>query len=146
MFIEQLSTAGSGPALSAMLRFAGQRQRLIAHNIANFDTPNFRPADVSPQRFQDQLASAIDERRARTGGGSGALNLRSTREVGIGEGGELRLAPLTPSRNVMFHDRNNRDLERTMQKLVENASMYRVASELLSSRSNLIGGAIAERV
>lgn len=146
MFIEQLSTAGSGPALSAMLRFAGQRQRLLAHNIANFDTPDFRPADVSPERFQDQLAAAVDERRRRTGGGHGALDLRSTREVGVARDGGLRLMPRTPSRNVLFHDRNNRDLERTMQKMVENAAMYRVASELLSSRADLLGGAIAERV
>ncbi|MEM0983799.1 MAG: flagellar basal body rod protein FlgB [Planctomycetota bacterium] len=146
MFIDQVSSAGAMPALEAMLRFSGQRQRLIASNIANFETPNYQPADVSPGLFQRQLQRALDERREANGGGHGALSVRPTREVSMSGDGTLRLSPLTPSENVLFHDRNNRDLERTMQKLVENSAMFRVATDLLKSRRGILTSAMQETV
>jgi len=129
-----------------MLRFAGQRQRILAHNIANIDTPDFRPADADPRRFQRQLAEALDRRTARTGGQHGALELRGTREVRPTPGGGLELTPRTASGNVLFHDRNNRDLERMMQGMVENASMYRVVSDLMRTKGAQLSAAIGERV
>ena len=62
------------------------------------------------------------------------------------EDGRLRLDPRTSSGNILFHDKNNRDLERTMQSLVENASMFRVATDLFRNRTTLLRDAIAERV
>jgi len=146
VFLNDLATAGSLPALAATVRFAGARQRLIAHNIANIDTPDFRPADVDPAEFQQQMAGAIADRRARSGGVSGRLPLDGNREVIQKDNGDLVLTPSTASGNILFHDRNNRDLERTMQQLVENAGMFRVASDLLRSRGTLLRGAIGERV
>ena len=147
MFLDQLSTAGAIPTLALTLRFAGERQRLIAHNVANLETPNFRPSDVSPRAFQSVLQDAVRERRRATGGGHGDLRWRGTRELIPTQGGAgVRLEPRTPTGNILFHDRNNRDLERTMQSMVENAGAYRVASELLRSRMDLLGSAIRERV
>lgn len=128
------------------MRFAGQRQRLIAHNIANFSTPGFQPVDVSPQAFQAQLAEAIDDRRDRTGGQTGELNWRDSREVRrVGADGSLRLIPTTQSGGVLGHDRNNSDFERTLQAMVENASAFRVATELFRRQKMQIETAIAGR-
>lgn len=143
--INQLDNAGALPALDKVMRFAGGRHRLIAHNIANLETPRFQPADVDPGAFQDQLAEAIEARRSRNGG-AGALPMESTREVELTPGGGLRLNAGTTSGNILFHDRNNRDLERTMQSLVENAAMFRLASDLYRNRAQLLQSAIAERV
>ncbi|HHN77818.1 MAG TPA: hypothetical protein ENK11_03960 [Phycisphaerales bacterium] len=143
--INQIDNAGALPALEKMMRFAAGRQKLIAHNIANFDTPDFRPVDVDPRAFQDQLAEAVEERRGRDPG-SGELVMKATREVEPLADGRLRLDPRTGSGNILFHDRNNRDLERTMQSLVENAAMFRLASDLYRNRSRLLRDAIAERV
>ena len=143
--INQLDNAGALPVLDRMMRFAAGRQKLIAHNIANFDTPEFRPVDVDPRAFQDQLAEAVETRRARNPA-SGVLELESTREVQPLPDGRLRLDPRTGSGNILFHDRNNRDLERTMQSLVENAAMFRLASDLYRNRNRVITEAIAERV
>jgi flagellar basal-body rod protein FlgB len=146
MFISDVTTAGAIPALEATLKFAAARQPVIASNIANLDTPNFRPMDVSPSKFQRQLSKAIDERRARTGGQSGSLDLGRTTEVRQGADGGLTLTPTTPQSNVLFHDRNNRDLERLIQDQTENLATYRLASELLRSRFELLRSAAAERV
>ncbi len=144
--IEGLSNAGATPVLEMMLRFAGQRQRIIAHNIANLDTPDFRPADVSPTTFQATMARAVDQRRARTGGEHGALAWKETPELVRDDAGELRLVPRTPSGNVLFHDRNNRDLERLMQDLAENSVAFRTAADLLRSRMDVIRAAISQRL
>jgi flagellar basal-body rod protein FlgB len=147
MMIDELSTAGAIPVLEMTLRFAGARQRIIAHNIANLDTPGFRPADASPQAFQKTLREAVDERNARTGGEQGELHWRDTKEIRhAGADGRIELVPQTPSSNILFHDRNNRDLERTMQDLAENVGVYRISADLLRSRYEVLKSAIAERV
>lgn len=145
MLIDQLTNADSIPTLEAMVQFAGQRQKFIANNIANFDTPNYQPTDVSPVAFQEQLGEAVDRRRATFGGNRGVLEIASTREVERTPTG-LKLNARPSGRNVLFHDRNDRDLERTMQDLVENVAVFRVASELLRSRVDLLRQAISERV
>jgi len=146
VFIDQLSNAGALPSLELTMRFAAQRQRLIAHNIANLETPGFLPADVDPVAFQDQLAEAIEQRRKGNGGGHGPLGMKSTREVEVAGDGAIRPTPRTGTGNILFHDRNNRDLERTMQSMVENAGMFRLVSDLYRNRTTLLRNAIAERV
>lgn len=146
MPIDEVTNHGAIPALEAAMRFSAQRHRVIVHNIANLSTPDFVPMDVSVPAFQSQLQEAVDRRREATGGQHGGLELRETREVGVGPGGRLELRPATPSGNVLFRDRNNRDVERTLQDLVENATMFRVASDLLRSRLAILRVAISERV
>ncbi len=146
MFIDQLSNAGSLPALEAAMRYASQRQQLIAHNIANFETPNFVPVDVKPQAFQEVLGKAVQDRRERNGGMHGELKMGSSREIGQSKGGGLVLRPRTPTGGVLAHDRNASDLERTMQSLVENAAMFRVAADLHRARAGIVKNAISERV
>lgn len=75
----------------------------------------------------------------------GELRWKETREVSRDGAGRLRLTPETPSGNVLFHDRNNRDLERTMQALAENAAAFRLATGLLRTRVQQMRNAIAER-
>lgn len=146
MLIEGVTNAGAIPALEAAAKFAARRHGLIAHNVANFSTPMHRPKDVSVHGFREQLGRAVDERRERFGGHRGELRLSDSREVTVSDGGTLVLHPRESGRNILFHDRNNRDVERTMQDLVENAAAFQVATSLLRSRMGLIRSAIAERV
>ncbi len=37
------------------LEWLGRRQVVLAENIANADTPSYRPQDLAPQRFRDVL-------------------------------------------------------------------------------------------
>ncbi|MHC4976282.1 MAG: hypothetical protein ACYTF7_06715 [Planctomycetota bacterium] len=147
MFLADLTTADSLPVLEATMRFASQRHRLIQHNIANFSTPDFRPVDVSVHEFQRALGDAIDRRRADFAGVRGQLDFRGTSEIpATSDPSSMELRPEETGRNVLFHDRNTRDLERTMQDLVENTAVFRTAAELYRTRLNLLGQAISERV
>lgn len=148
MLIGDLQNAGAMPAAEMLLKFAGQRQRVIAHNIANIDTPNFQMKDVDPKAFQEMLGDAIDKRRKLNGGAFGALQWDETREIKrSGRSNDFKLVPTTGNNGgILHHDRNDRDLERMMQDMVENASAYRVAADLLRSQRNQLQNAIAQRV
>ena len=58
----------------------------------------------------------------------------------------MELHPKTPSRGILFHDRNNRDLERMMQDLAENVAVFRIVTDLLKNQYSKIRDAISERV
>lgn len=147
--IQGLTNADALPTLERVIQFAGARHRLIAHNIANLTTPRFQAVDAPVDEFQTELNRAIDARRDAFGGHRGELEFRSTRHIRAGRrsgSGGLEVEPAANGRNIMFHDRNNRDLERTMQDLAENVAVFRIASELHKHSINQLRTAIAERV
>lgn len=144
MLIQDLENSGSLPVLGKMLAFSAQRQKLLANNIANMETPDYRPMDVSIKGFQDSLAKAVENRRSQTGGMQGPLPVQDSREV-THEGAGLRLHPRTPSGNILYHDRNNRDLERMMQDLAENGLNYKATVDLMRRENDLLRAAISQR-
>ena len=143
--IDGLTNAGSIPVLERMAQFAGARHRLITHNVANLSTPEFRPVDVSVDLFRSQLRAAVEQRREDRPNGSGPLELEPTDEITFTEDG-LQMEPKPIGENILFHDRNDRDLERTMQDLAENFMVYRQAMDLLRNRYQLLNQAIRERL
>jgi len=145
MFIDQVISADSIPTLAAAAKFAAQRHKLLLSNIANITTPGYRTQDVSVKAFQNQLAEAVQRRRDE---GPGArLELESTDEVRMGAGtaSGMTLTPKPYGTNVLFHDRNDRDFERAMQNLTENAAAFRLATDLLKNRMSILEAAIRER-
>lgn len=137
--------SGSMPVLERLVQFTGQRHKLLTHNIANLSTPNFRPRGLDPASFQDALADAIDTRRDRGGTFRGPLELRDTADLRFtADGIEVRQTPR--DENLLFHDRNNRSLERMMQDLAENALTHNAALEMLRNQFGVMETAIRERV
>jgi flagellar basal-body rod protein FlgB len=126
--IDDVLNSEALPVLERLARFAGARHRLIAHNIANLDTPGYRPVDLSVSDFRKQLAEAVEDRRAGR------------------KPGPIELEAEPKGDNILFHDGNDRDLERTMQDLAENFLTFRVANDLMRSRLELINTAIRERI
>lgn len=136
---------GSMPVLERMVEFTGARQGMIANNIANLSTPYFKPTDLDPAKFQGQLRDALERRSRRPNPMRRPIELRDTDEV-RSRSGVTRFSPQQKNENVLFHDQNNRDVERTMQDLVENTMAHRTSIELLKSQFDLLRTAIRERV
>ncbi|MAG98885.1 MAG: flagellar basal body rod protein FlgB [Alphaproteobacteria bacterium] len=40
-------------ALTKRIHWLNQRQKVLSHNVANADTPNFTPSDIAELRFRD---------------------------------------------------------------------------------------------
>ncbi len=143
--IDGVTNAGAIPVLERLVQFAGQRHRLITDNVANLSTPGYRPVDVSVDAFREQLGEAIDARRQRHGVAGGHLEIQDTAEVRFSRAG-VSLDPQPSGENILFHDGNDRNLERIMQDLVENFMTFRTAAELIRNRFDLLNTAIRERL
>ena len=143
--IQGMFNSGSLPVLERLLQFTEQRQAALAHANANLSTPGVRPADLSVADFQAALRQAIDQRRASAAGVSGPLALRDTAQLHFRPDRLDAIAEPTND-NVLFHDDNNRDVERLMQHLAENALMHRTGIELMRSEFSRLQTAIRGRV
>ncbi|MEM1028374.1 MAG: flagellar basal body rod protein FlgB [Planctomycetota bacterium] len=143
--IEGLFNSGSMPVLERMVQFTSQRHAVIADNIANLSTPFYRPKDLSVEKFQKHLRRAVEDRRLGPTPRQGELRLNDTREFRFRDG-RLDGRPEPLDENILFHDRNNRDLERIMQDLAENTLAHNAGIEMLKSEFNLLRMAIRETV
>ena len=134
MFIERLLDQGNAPLLEQTVRFAAARHRLIAENIVNVDTPNYRQKDLSVDKFQALLRDRVDARRAAAPG---------EERPGFGD---VTAEVQTPRRGILFHDGNNRSMEQLMSDQAKNAMMHNLAVELLKKQFAGLELALKERI
>lgn len=104
--------------LSAVLDFRSERHKVITSNIANIDTPNYRPKDIT---FREELKDLFE-------------NGEGTPSTGNGEGRLIR-RPIEDEIGVEVVDAGDKvDLDTEMAKLAENNLMYNLAVELLARK------------
>lgn len=132
MFIERLLNQDSAPLLERMLKFTAARHRLIAENVVNIDTPNYRQKDLSVEKFQELLRRRI---AGRDSSGPGAVGFD-----------DIDAEIEHPRRNVLFHDGNNRSMEQLMTDQAKNAMMHNFVVELLRKQYSTMEMALRERV
>lgn len=137
---------GALPVLERTIQFTESRHRVLTDNIANLSTPNYRPKEMSVESFQQALGDAIDRRRSEQGGPIGGLEMRDTADLAFGPDSVTARTATPADDNLLFHDRNNRSLETTMQALAENTMVHNAAMEMLRSEFSLLQTAIQERV
>ena len=53
-----LDKIGLLKAITQRMDWLGERQRVLAENVANADTPNYKPRDLKPASFRDLLRSS----------------------------------------------------------------------------------------
>lgn len=139
--IEGMFSGGALPVLERMVQFTEARHTVLTHNIANVSTPYFKPSDLDPARFQTSLREAIKDRRSN----GGPLQFRDTRQIRFRDH-SIETHPDFRNENILFHDRNSRDLERMMQDLVENTMTHNMAVEMLRHEFEMIRTAIRGRI
>ena len=131
MFIDRLLNGGSAPVLEQVVQFAANRHKLIAEDIANIDTPEYRQKDMSLEKFQAMLREKIDHRSA-------------------GEAypkfDDIQVEVENPTQGILFHDGNNRSMEQLASDLAKNAMMHNLAIELLRKQYMTMEMALKERV
>jgi len=143
--IKGLFDSGALPTLERLVQFTAARHRALSDNIANLSTPHFKPHDLDTGSFQVSLQRAIDDRRGRPNPVAGPLSLRNTRQLRFHADG-IEARPHRANLGVLFHDRNNRDLERTMQHLAENTGVHNAGLQLVRNQFQMLETAIRERV
>ena len=143
--IEGMFDSGAMPVLERLVQFTSARHGVLVDNIANLSTPNYRPRDIDPVAFQSKLQKAIEQRRRGATPGTGPLNLSDGDGMRF-EKDRIELRPRDTNENMLFHDRNNRDLERIMQDLAENTLTHNAGIELLRNEFDMLKMAIREQM
>jgi flagellar basal-body rod protein FlgB len=141
--VRGLFARGAVPVLERSVAFTEMRQRLLVGNVAGFELNGFQPRDYSVSEFQGLLGEAV-ERRDRTH--NRRFTISAGRTVREGGGGRLSLRPVPVVDNLLRHDLNNVNIERTMVELRKNVLMHERATRLLNHQYGLIGSAIRGRI
>jgi flagellar basal-body rod protein FlgB len=129
------------PGLSALrtrMQWHQERQRVLAENVANSDTPNFKPRDLVEPKFDPSGASAV-------GGAMGRLAMARTSDAHLASSG----APesFDENRKVGFETRpagNAVNLEDEMLKVSTNQMDYAAVTSLYSRSLHLLKTAIGK--
>ena len=123
--------------LNRTLDLRQARQRVIASNIANEETPGYRATDLN---FLDSLQAAHR--------GRGPVTLAVTQGQHIGPRGDLvqqvmgKLGPV-PAGDLPL-DANSVNIELEMAKMSDNAMQYNAAADLLARKFRGLLNAIRE--
>lgn len=106
--------------ITQQLRWLGQRQDVLAQNVANADTPGYQARDLEPVAFRDALRQVGGTRPAVTQ--AGHLPGRSA------DPAAAETKPLVPWE--VSPDGNGVVLEQQMTALAETQANYQMATEL----------------
>jgi flagellar basal-body rod protein FlgB len=115
--------------------WAAQRQKVLSQNIANADTPNYRPKDLKEINFKEVLRGAVAApvQVARTNAG----HLKGT----IPEQESFRSRGL-PKTFEESPDGNQVVIEEQMQKVGNTRSEYNTAVTLMQSHMKMLSIAL----
>lgn len=145
------------PVLEQVVQFTQARHGVLAGNLANLNTPGYQTRDLSPERFQESLKTAIQStRQARSPGeavvlgplsegGSGLV--QPEQNVGFGRFDPEALAGVRESmKSLVYHDGRDVSLESQVTQISKNQSLHNLALTLLSSQFRQMRAAISETV
>ena len=123
-FASPIRFSGTDSYIRAALTGLSARQRTIANNVANVDTPNFKASEV---RFEDALRAAANRRSSQLG--------QSQVDTVVSQA-----TPIdgTTSRA----DGNNVDIEREMELLGETNLTYSALTQVMSTRLSILRSVI----
>jgi flagellar basal-body rod protein FlgB len=128
--------------LSNALRATDLEHQVIAHNLANVDTPGFKRSEVL---FQSTLAAAL---RAQTDGSDQLQGTRTNpNHLPIGEvasPSDVQGQAVVRAETSLRPDGNNVDIDAEMTRLSENTVLYQALSQLVKMKLTQLRSAIRE--
>jgi flagellar basal-body rod protein FlgB len=119
--------------LRTRMQWHQERQRVLADNVANSDTPDFRPRDLVEPRFDLAMAAAPTIMLARTEPGHQIGAEDGTSFARTTSGFQIR-----PAGNAV-------SLEDEMMKIADNQMNFQTVSELYSKGLGLIKLAVGKK-
>ena len=125
-------------AMMSRMAWLTERQQVLAQNVANADTPNFKPRDLVEPKFDRNGSSAP--------GSMGTLPMMRTSGSHIAAAGATQ--SFTQNGNGSFQTRpagNAVNLEDQMLKVSANQMDYAAATSLYSRSLGLLKTAIGKR-
>jgi flagellar basal-body rod protein FlgB len=121
--------------LERALNLSSLQHRVLASNVANMDTPNYKAMEL-----------AVAEEMNRNHDSGSGIQLVQTRPGHLplkhNPADHLNLKVAKPPEFSLRGDGNTVDLDRTMGKLAENTLLYKTAAQILSQKFSGLKNAI----
>lgn len=120
---------------SQAMNLRSQRHQVLASNIANADTPNYKARDFS---FDKAMQNAM------AGRGNGSLAMATTASghlAGAGGNGTAALQFRSETQSAVDGNTVDMDVERT--QIAENALQYQIVSQFISDKFKGVRSALA---
>jgi flagellar basal-body rod protein FlgB len=144
VWLDRLMASRTTHALELASRFAEQRHRVLAENLANIDTPNSASRRLDPEAFQTSLHNALGQAEKTR---ADRLELRGNAQFVTQPDGNVTVRPARePAPNILFHDGTNTRLEQLLGDVAQNSLSYELATNLLRGRYEGLLRAIRGRV
>ena len=128
---DRLLNSDATPVLERMIQFTAARHKLIAEDIINISTPNYRQKDLSLEKFQELIRERMTQAEAA---GPGEVRFD-----------DIKADIEEPERGMLFHDGSNRSMEQLMTDQAKNALMHNVAVEMLRRQFQTLELALKDR-
>jgi flagellar basal-body rod protein FlgB len=121
-------------AMGAFMTRLSQRQQIIASNLANIETPDYKTKDISFNATMQELLSdnSLDLRKSEPG------------HISIWSPNPMQAQPFEVQGLISSVDRNNVDLDKEMMKLGETSFSYAMISQILKGKFRTIAISINE--
>jgi flagellar basal-body rod protein FlgB len=124
-----INFSGTDSYLRAAMSGLAARQRAIANNVANVDTPGYKASEV---RFEDALKNAMSRGKTAAAPDQASLNTAASRST---------LVYATSARG----DGNNVDIDREMEMLGEANLNYSALTQVMQTRIGILRNVISGR-
>ncbi len=130
------------------MRWLAQRQSVLAHNIANADTPDFLPSDVEPLTFKEFVGESKHVAMMRT---DPAHRTRSSGETKIAKTNAAHMSPIADGKVRVREtrrpfetsiDENGVILEEQMAKMDDTRGQHERVTALFKKNAALLGTAL----
>ncbi len=135
------------PLLEKVAVFGERRQEVLAGNLANIDTPNYKTRDLPVADFMQALKKAATLRdRPRSPGSLSSAVESPADQIARLFPDELFRAVEAPARNITFQDGGNRSIEHEVMEMTKNVMKQNFAVELMVAQMNLLETVISGRL
>lgn len=145
------------PVLEQVVQFAQARHGVLAGNLANLNTPGYKSRDLSSDKFEESLKTALESTRQTRSpgeamvigpiaeGGTGLMQLNE--QVSFGRFDPEALEGVRESmKSIVYHDGRDVSLESQVTEISKNQGLHNLALTLMSAQFRLMRSAISETV
>jgi len=127
--------------------FGERRQEILAGNIANINTPDYKTQDLPVDEFRNALKDAIGQLQSQQQAASLYSTTPSNQEtIDQTIHDDLFRSQTIPNENITFQDGGNRSVEQQVMKMTKNLMMQNFAIQLMNAQMGMLDTAITEHL
>lgn len=151
---DSIFSSGTLKGLEQTVAFAERRHAILAGNLANMDTPDYKTRDLSVDKFQESLKELIAAEKQQAQAASPGMRTQSMPYIP----GSPNTVDQNPSqtqavenvrdamKQIVYHDGSDDNLEMQVTQISKNQSMHSIAIGLMKSQFRMLQMAISESV